>query len=64
MHGIVIHEGSVTLKVEFAECEDTKCQKRYSEDQAQQWVWSTTALCNAAHTYTEIYGPNAQKQPL
>lgn len=35
VHGVVIHKGSVTLKVELAECEDSQSNERDSENQTQ-----------------------------
>lgn len=46
VHGVVIHEGSVTLKVELAECENSQSDEGDRENQTQQWVRCTTALCN------------------
>jgi len=46
VHGVVIHESPVALQVELAKSEHSQSNKGHGEDQAQQRVRSTTALCN------------------
>ena len=46
MHGVVIHKGSVTLKVELAECENSQSNEGDGENQTQQGVRCTTTFCN------------------
>lgn len=48
VHGVVIHECSVTLKVELAECENPQSDEGDGENQTQQGVRSATTLCNTA----------------
>lgn len=47
MHGVVVHECTVTLQVELAECEDTQGHKRHGEDQAEQRIGGAAALRDA-----------------
>ena len=46
MHGVVIHEGSVTLQVELAQSENSQRNEGDSENQTQQGVRCTTTFCN------------------
>ncbi len=46
VHGVVIHESPVALQVELAKSEHSQSNEWNGEDQAQERVWSTTALCN------------------
>lgn len=46
MHGVVVHEGSVALQVELAECENAQSDEGDGEDQTQQRVRRTATLCN------------------
>lgn len=46
VHGVVIHEGSVTLKIELAERENSQSNEGDGENKAQQGVRRTTAFCN------------------
>lgn len=46
VHGVVIHEGSVTLKIELAECKNSQSDEGDGENKAQQGVWRTATFCN------------------
>lgn len=46
VHGVVVHEGSVALQVELAECENAQSDEGDGEDQTQQRVRRTATLCN------------------
>lgn len=46
VHGVVIHEGSVTLKIELAKCKNSQSDEGDGENKAQQGVWRTTTFCN------------------
>lgn len=46
VHGVVIYEGSVTLKIELAECKNSQSDEGDGENKAQQGVWRTTTFCN------------------
>lgn len=46
IHGRIIHESSITLQVELAECQDAQGNKRNREDQTQKGVRRTAALSN------------------
>lgn len=46
VHCVVIHKGSVTLKVELAECENSQSNEGDGENQTQQGVRCTTTFCN------------------
>lgn len=46
VHGVVIHKGSVTLKVELAECQNSKSNEGDSENKTQQRVRCATTFCN------------------
>lgn len=50
VHGVVIHEGPVTLQVELTECENSQGDEGDGENQTQQRVWSAATLCNTDKT--------------
>lgn len=46
VHGVVIHECPVTLKVELTECENSQGNEGDGENQTQQGVRSAATLCD------------------
>lgn len=55
VHGVVIHEGSVTLKIELAEGKNSQSNEGDCENEAQQGVWRTATFCNTVDNNQQRY---------
>lgn len=55
VHGVVIHEGSVTLKIELAEGKNSQSNEGDCENEAQQGVRRTATFCNTVDKNRQVH---------